>query len=131
LHLLNQVDLEWKLVYVGSSENKDYDQVLDSVMVGPVTLGPNQFVFTADAPDHSKIPVGELLDSTVLLIEGFYNECQFVQVGYFVNNEYTDPELKQNPPSTPDVTKIQRSILADQPRITTFPIEVSSLFVLH
>lgn len=38
-------DLEWKIIYVGSAENSDYDQVLDSVLVGPVPGGRHMFVF--------------------------------------------------------------------------------------
>lgn len=38
-------DLEWKLVYVGSSEDESYDQVLESVLVGPVNIGKYRFVF--------------------------------------------------------------------------------------
>ncbi len=38
-------ELEWKLVYVGSAEDEKYDQELDSVLVGPVSIGRNKFVF--------------------------------------------------------------------------------------
>ena len=38
-------DLEWKLIYVGSPESEKYDQVLDSVLVGPVAPGSYRFVF--------------------------------------------------------------------------------------
>jgi TRAP-type uncharacterized transport system substrate-binding protein len=38
-------DLEWKIVYVGSAESEDYDQILDSVLVGPVPGGKHMFVF--------------------------------------------------------------------------------------
>jgi len=41
----NQPDLEWKLTYVGSAESEKYDQVLDSVLVGPVFPGQYRFVF--------------------------------------------------------------------------------------
>ena len=39
------IDLEWKIVYVGSAESDKHDQVLDSIMVGPVPLGINKFTF--------------------------------------------------------------------------------------
>lgn len=39
------VDLEWKIIYVGSAESEEYDQVLDSVLVGPVPAGRHMFVF--------------------------------------------------------------------------------------
>ena len=38
-------DLEWKVVYVGSAESEKFDQTLDSVLVGPVPVGVNKFVF--------------------------------------------------------------------------------------
>ena len=43
--MLNVSDLEWKLIYVGSAESSDYDQILDSVLVGPVPGGRHKFVF--------------------------------------------------------------------------------------
>lgn len=38
-------DLEWKLIYVGSAEDETYDQLLESVLVGPVNVGNFRFVF--------------------------------------------------------------------------------------
>ena len=42
-------DLEWKIVYIGSAESEDYDQVLDDILVGPVTVGTKKFVFQVSA----------------------------------------------------------------------------------
>ena len=39
------LDIEWKLIYVGSAENESYDQELDTCMVGPVPIGVNSFEF--------------------------------------------------------------------------------------
>lgn len=39
------IDLEWKLIYVGSASDEKYDQLLDSVLVGPVPAGKHMFVF--------------------------------------------------------------------------------------
>lgn len=47
-------DLEWRVVYVGSAEGNQYDQVLDSAMVGPVQQGLFKFRMEAPAPDPSK-----------------------------------------------------------------------------
>nr|DAD28704.1 TPA_asm: hypothetical protein HUJ06_030172 [Nelumbo nucifera] len=41
-------DLEWKLIYVGSAEEETYDQLLESVFVGPVNIGNYRFVFQAN-----------------------------------------------------------------------------------
>ena len=42
---------------------------------------------------------------------------------YYVNNHYIDPEMNENPPQVADISKIQRNILADKPRVTRFPID--------
>ena len=44
--MLCSTDLEWKMIYVGSAESAEYDQVLDSIMVGPIPVGINKFVFS-------------------------------------------------------------------------------------
>mmetsp|Transcript_16767 Transcript_16767/g.54835 ORF Transcript_16767/g.54835 Transcript_16767/m.54835 type:complete len:205 (-) Transcript_16767:139-753(-) len=113
-------DLEWKIVYVGSAEDEQYDQVLDSVLVGPMTTGSYRFLFQADPPDPSRIPAGDILGVTVVLLTCSYNDQEFLRVGYYVNNEYMDEELRENPPAEVRVDRIARSILADKPRLTKF-----------
>ncbi|KAH0629626.1 hypothetical protein JD844_011846 [Phrynosoma platyrhinos] len=90
-------DLEWKIIYVGSAESEEYDQVLDSVLVGPVPAGRHMFLFE-----------------------------EFIRIGYYVNNEYMDPELRENPPIKPDFSQLQRNILASNPRVTRFHINWDS-----
>jgi len=115
-------DLEWKIVYVGSAESEAYDQVLDTVYVGPVPEGRHMFVFQADPPDSSKIPKEDAVGVTVLLLTCSYRGNEFIRIGYYVNNEYTDPELKENPPAIPQFDKLTRNILATNPRVTRFKI---------
>lgn len=45
-----------------------------------------------------------------------------MRVGYFINNEYSDPELRENPPAKPQFDKVMRNILASKPRVTRFKI---------
>lgn len=115
-------DLEWKLIYVGSAENEKYDQVLESVFVGPVQTGTFRFILQADAPVFEKIPETDVLGVTVLLLTCSYKEEEFIRIGYYVNNEYTDEELKEEPPAKPIISKILRNVMADKPRVTKFPI---------
>ncbi|KAG9350890.1 hypothetical protein JZ751_024779 [Albula glossodonta] len=115
-------DLEWKIIYVGSAESEEYDQVLDSVLVGPVPAGRHMFVFQADSANPALIPDGDAVGVTVVLITCTYRTQEFIRVGYYVNNEYMDPELRENPPVKPDFTKLQRNILASNPRVTRFHI---------
>ncbi|GCB64164.1 hypothetical protein scyTo_0009775, partial [Scyliorhinus torazame] len=76
----------------------------------------------ADAPNASLIPDADAVGVTVVLITCTYRDQEFIRVGYYVNNEYTDPELKENPPMKPDYAKLQRNILASNPRVTRFHI---------
>lgn len=119
-------DLEWKLTYVGSAEDEKYDQVLESVLVGPVNVGNYRFVFQADPPDPSKIPDEDIIGVTVLLLTCSYQGQEFIRVGYYVNNDYADEQLREEPPQMVQLDKIQRNILADKPRVTKFPIAFHS-----
>jgi len=116
-------DLEWKLIYVGSGSNKDLDQTLDAVSVGPVKAGINQFAFKCGPPNAEKIPAEDVTGPTVLLLTCAYKDNKFIQVGYYVNNEYVEEELRNSPPATPILEKIERNIAVDQPRLTTYAIE--------
>ncbi|KAM6567221.1 hypothetical protein CsatA_026349 [Cannabis sativa] len=114
--------LEWKLIYVGSAEDETYDQQLESVLVGPVNVGNYRFVLQADPPDPSKIREEDIIGVTVLLLTGSYLGQEFVRVGYYVNNDYADEQLREEPPTKVLIDKIQRNILCDKPRVTKFPI---------
>nr|CCA20191.1 histone chaperone ASF1like protein putative [Albugo laibachii Nc14] len=119
-------DLEWKITYVGSAEDESRDQVLEEVLVGPVPVGTNKFVFQSEPPNPDMIPDCDKIGVTVVLLTCSYRSKEFVRVGYYVNNDYADPLMLENPPPTVDVSKLQRNILADKPRVTRFPIDWSS-----
>jgi histone chaperone ASF1 len=135
------------VTYVGCANDPTQDQVLEEVLVGPVSVGVNNFVLTAPAPDFSVIPVPDLIGVTVLLITCSYLEQEFVKIGYYVNNEYNDPSLPSPlpalsssssaeelqipvvaPPPLPAQVEIQnmyRNILADKPIVTRINIDWS------
>lgn len=116
-------DLEWKIIYVGSAESEEYDQTLDTVVVGPIIAGRHMFVFEADPPNHTRIPREDVVGVTVVLLTCSYRQQEFIRVGYYVNNEYVDPEFRENPPQEPDFDQLQRNILATCPRVTRFKID--------
>nr|VZI04578.1 unnamed protein product [Spirometra erinaceieuropaei] len=116
-------DLEWKVVYVGSAYNSALDQTLDLILVGPVPVGRHQFVFEVDPPDPKKIPAEDLVGVTVVLIQALYRDQEFIRVGYYVNNEYTKEELRNEPPPEPLLNELERNIIATDPRVTRFPID--------
>ena len=100
------------MIYVGSAESEEYDQILDSVMVGPIPEGKHMFVFQADPPNVTRIPENDAIGVTVVLLTCSYRSQEFIRVGYFINNEYTDQELRENPPSPLQFDKVVRIILA-------------------
>ena len=76
----------------------------------------------ADPPDPSKIHEGDIIGVTVLLLTCSYLGQEFVRVGYYVNNDYDDEQLRAEPPQKVLIDRVQRNILADKPRVTKFPI---------
>lgn len=94
-----KTDLEWSLTYVGSPDSTQHDQLLDSVLIGPVAVGVNKFTFEAAAPDITKLPKQEWIGTTVVLLQCAYHEHVFFRVGYFVMNEYVGGELIEAPES--------------------------------
>ncbi|PNP44561.1 ASF1 like histone chaperone [Trichoderma gamsii] len=119
-------DLEWKLTYVGSATSDQYDQELDSLLVGPIPVGVNKFVFEAEAPNTTRIPDADVLGVTVILLTCAYDGREFVRVGYYVNNEYDSDELNAEPPAKPIIERVKRNVLAEKPRVTRFAIKWDS-----
>lgn len=103
----------------------EHDQELDSLLVGPIPVGVNKFIFEADSPDLKRIPTSEILGVTVILLSCSYDDREFVRVGYYVNNEYDNEEMNDDPPAKPVIEKVRRNILAEKPRVTRFAIKWS------
>ena len=91
----------------------------------PVPVGECQFVFEAPAPNPASLPPQELVGVTVVLITCSYEGKEFVRVGYYVNNDFFDPALREAPPTAVPpaelVTMLHRTIL-DKPRVTRYEI---------
>ena len=116
-------ELEWNLIWVGSSDSSEYDQIVDSVSVGPIPPGNHEFEFYAENPiDPTRIREGELVGPTVVLINACYNQQEFVRVGYYVNVFYDNQEMQENPPAVVQLDKLVKEILHTEPRVTRFKI---------
>jgi histone chaperone ASF1 len=116
------LDLEFKIIYVGSAETYEFDQTLDQIVVDAVPQGQFKFMFQADPPETNKIPADDAVGVTVILITASYREQEFVRVGYYVTNEYEDPEMREVPPTEPQFDKLIRTIASNEPRVTKFKI---------
>jgi histone chaperone ASF1 len=111
-----------------TTPSDEHDQELDSLLVGPIPVGVNKFIFEADPPDTSRIPDAEILGVTVILLTCAYDSREFVRVGYYVNNEYDSDELNADPPPKPILERVRRNVLAEKPRVTRFAIK---WYVVH
>merc|ERR1712142_9499 len=116
-----QEDLDWKFVYVGSANSSEFDQELDEVSTGPIPVGTHEFVLESDGPDPAKIPASEIVGVTVVLITCSYRNQEFVKIGYYINNEYIDEEMRENPPDEAQIDKLRR-IVSRNPRVTRLQI---------
>lgn len=76
----------------------------------------------ADPPDPVKIREEDIIGVTVLLLTCSYVGQEFIRVGYYINNDYDDEQLKEEPPQKVLIDRVQKNILADKPRVTKFPI---------
>ena len=57
-----------------------------------------------------------------MLLTCSYMGREFIRVGYYVNNEHMEEQLREEPLVKPQFDKLARNILADKPRVTRFPI---------
>jgi histone chaperone ASF1 len=81
----------------------------------------NSFDFIAPAPQHHLLPSlepEEILGLTVIIITASYRDKEFVRVGYYVNTDYEDEELRLVPPSKMIWDKLSRNVLTEKPKVT-------------
>jgi histone chaperone ASF1 len=110
--------LEWKIIYVGSAESSNYDQVLDDIMVPIEDVGPVSFELLVDPPNPALIPsMNDLLGPSVLMISALYKSSEFFRVSYFVYNNYVEEVPGGLNESNFDINKVFRCVLTDKPRI--------------
>eukprot|EP00696_Hemimastix_kukwesjijk_P014906 gnl/Hemi2/2983_TR1050_c0_g1_i1.p1 gnl/Hemi2/2983_TR1050_c0_g1~~gnl/Hemi2/2983_TR1050_c0_g1_i1.p1 ORF type:complete len:157 (-),score=32.41 gnl/Hemi2/2983_TR1050_c0_g1_i1:374-844(-) len=115
-------DLQWKVIYVGNPETSVHDQVLEDVLVGPVEPGVQSFVLETAPVNAFALPKEDVLGLTIVLLTCLYANHEFIRVGYYVNNQYDDPALHENPPPSPIYELVRRQIVGE-PRVTRFPVE--------
>ena len=48
---------------------------------------------------------------TVVLLTCSYKGKEFIRIGYYVNVDYADEQLRENPPETPQLVSLYRTVL--------------------
>jgi histone chaperone ASF1 len=113
-------------LWAGSSNDESFDQVLDEVEVGPLVVGPNEFVISHEAPDWRRIPQQELLGVTLLVMHFSYRGNAFLRVGYYTNvallNAKGEMVTEAVAVTEENAPNLARNVLFEKPYVRTFPI---------
>jgi len=117
-----QLEISYESLLPLNYEDESYDQVLQTVHVGPVKVGNYRFVLQADPPEVELIRSEDLLGVAAIVLSCSYRGREFTRVGYYVSNQYVQHELIEEPPSIVAIDKVQRFVLASMPRVSRFPI---------
>lgn len=123
----NTDNVSWDVTYT------DGDKMESLLTTSPsaVNVGVHTVPLVTKAPTslaNTDIPMLQAggKESAAVIISGKKGDEEFVRVGYFVANGYTDPELIANPPAQLNLHKLSRNIL-DSPLITTFDVKWDNL----
>lgn len=88
--------LDWKIIYIGSANSCEYDQILENFSFPVTQKGPCSFGVSVTAPNHEMIPTfDDLLGATLLMISAMYNGREFFRCSYFVYNNFDDENYIQ------------------------------------
>ena len=90
-------ELQWKIIYIGSANSCEYDQVLESFSFPVKEIGHCSFQVNVAPPDHRLIPsFDDFLGATLLMFSAMYNDKEFFRCSYFVYNNFEDETVIQN-----------------------------------
>ncbi len=70
--------IDWQVIYVGSAESFQHDQILGQINLPTSQTGEVNFEWTLNAPDPEKIPSREdLLGASAIMISASYRNNEF------------------------------------------------------
>ncbi|KAJ9053094.1 Histone chaperone asf1 [Entomophthora muscae] len=115
------LDLEFNLIFVGSSTDPGMDQEIDSLLVGPVPVGINKFVLQSEVPNPALMNPTDVMDYTAVFLKCQYRNREFLRCSYLVKAEYDNEQMQLNLPPQIVFDRLIRFISND-PKVTRFPI---------
>ena len=93
---------------------KNYSNWSNSLVFGPCPQTKKLIFWSSSYYEDSSIELiltsGFLLGRSSIYIFNSRSQ-EFIRVGYYVSNEYQDPELQETPPEQPLFEKLTRNIL--------------------
>lgn len=83
--------LQWKVIFIGSSDNDHFDQLLEEFEVPINEASEFQFQIQAGPPDLTKLPALEdVFDVTAVMIMVLYDDREFFRCSFLVSHQYED-----------------------------------------
>ena len=58
--------MDWKIIYIGSPTNSQYDQIIDNFDMDHLNSGVMNFQVESNPPDFSRIPPEEIIGNYLL-----------------------------------------------------------------
>ena len=58
--------MDWKIIYIGSPTNSQYDQIIDNFDMDHLNPGVMNFQVESSPPDFSRIPPEEIIGNYLL-----------------------------------------------------------------
>jgi histone chaperone ASF1 len=111
--------IKWEVIYCGSPQTHEHDQILVTAMVGPIEVGMNRFVLTAKPPKAEKILFDEFVLSFII-IKAYYRDQEFIRISHFVNNEIP---AEATSIEQLDLSKVPREIEVREPNVQISQID--------
>ncbi|KAF1763854.1 hypothetical protein GCK72_003800 [Caenorhabditis remanei] len=114
--------LVWDLMLVGSRTSGDFEEILESAVVGPIKQGRHRFIFDGNHPKLSERTLNA--DRCTLKLLGFYGQQKFVEIICPIPNTSYSAESRSEESGGKGgkSTDLSRKVETDDLRVTTFPI---------
>lgn len=88
--------LQWRILYIGSSDNDQFDQLLEEFDVPISEASEFQFQIQAPPPVLTKLPcIEDVFDVTAVMIVVNYDDREFFRCSFLVSHQYGDQQPRE------------------------------------
>ena len=116
--------VEFKFVYILESDNKEKDQILDTIEMEEVNYGAMMFEWEVNKPDYTKLDDEfDIFDTTAIMIIVTYEDKEFFRCSYLIRHQYCSKKNLDNEPEKVDWEDLERIVNIEKPVIKVGDID--------